>query len=65
MGVNTAQMDGLIVEADMWDVTSLTSMRQWKWLLLNKRAHFLPGVILKVVPRWHRCISVLGDYAEH
>jgi hypothetical protein len=48
MGVNTAQMDGLIVEADMWDVTSLTSMGQWIWLLLNKRAQFLPGGNFKV-----------------
>jgi len=40
MGVNAAQMDGLVVEADMWDVTSLTFMRQWIWLLLNKRAQF-------------------------
>jgi hypothetical protein len=65
MGVNAAQMDGLIVEANMWDVTSLTSMRQWIWLLLNKRAQFLPGGNFKVCAKMARCISVLRDYAEH
>jgi hypothetical protein len=62
MGVNAAQMDGLIVEADMWDVTNLTSMRQWIWLLLNKRAQFLPGGNFKVcakMAQMHQCAKGL------
>jgi len=51
MGVNAAQMDELIVEADMWDVTILTAVRQCIWLLLNKRPQFLPGGNFKVCAR--------------
>jgi hypothetical protein len=62
MGVNAAQMDGLVVETDMWDVTSLTFMRQWIWLLLNKRAQFLAGGNFKVcakMAQMHQCTKRL------
>jgi len=62
MGVNAAQMDGLIVEANMHNVTSLASMRQWIWPLLNKRAQFLPGGNFKVcakMAQMHQCAMEL------
>jgi hypothetical protein len=32
MGVNTAQVDEQILDADKWHVTSLAVMRKWKFV---------------------------------
>jgi len=50
-----------------WDVADSTIMRKQIWLFVNGCKHKSPistkQEFFKLVSRWEKCISVLGDYA--
>jgi hypothetical protein len=49
-------------------VAGATIIKKWKRLFVNgcacRRPDFYIDGIFELVPRWDKCISVLGDYAE-
>ena len=65
-----AQMDVLILETDIWDVTSLAVVKKWKRSFVKCcecKSHVSivqSFFFLKSVPRWDRGISVLRGYSE-
>jgi hypothetical protein len=49
-----------------WEVFNSTALKKWEWLFVSglqmQDPDFYCDRIFKLMPRWDKCIDMLGDY---